>query len=250
MEKKNLLFEVCCGSAEDAIEAAKGGACRVELNSDLFHGGLTPTLGALKVVKRHVSIPVMCMVRPREGGFRYTDAEFEVMLEDAKVFVENGADGIVFGFLHEDGTVDVERCRQMMEVVGGKQSVFHRAIDVTPDVFAALDQLIALGVTRVLTSGQMPTVPQGADTIRKMIEHAAGRIEILPGGGIEAHNAKWCRDKIGTDILHAAVHRTAYDRSCQGNPAIFFGGAIYPPEDRYLIADAKGIADFYNKANG
>ncbi len=249
MNKKDLLFEVCCGSAEDAIEAAKGGASRVELNSDLFHGGLTPTLGALKVVKAHTDIPVMCMVRPREGGFCYTDVEFEVMLQDARAFVENGADGIVFGFLHEDGTVDTDRCRRMMEAIGDKQSVFHRAIDVVPDVFAALDQLIALGVTRVLTSGQKPTVPQGVETIRAMIAHAAGRIEILPGGGIETHNAKWCRDQIGTDIMHAAVHRTAYDISCQGNPAIYFGGAIYPPEDRYLIADSEKIADFYKKAN-
>lgn len=248
MEKK-LLFEVCCGSAEDAIEAAKGGAGRVELNGDLFHGGLTPTLGSLRVVKRHISIPVMCMVRPREGGFCYTEAEFEVMLEDARVLVENGADGIVFGFLHADGTVDVERCRAMMQVIGDRQSVFHRAIDVVPDLFGALDQLIDLGVTRVLTSGQKPTVPQGVETIRAMIEHAAGRIEILPGGGIEAHNARWCREQIGTDILHAAIHRSACDPSCHGNPAIYFGGAVYPPEDRYLIADAAGIADFYQRAN-
>ena len=99
-EKKPLLFEVCCGSAEDAIEAAKGGAQRVELNSDLFHGGLTPTVGALQVAKRHIDIPVMCMVRPREGGFCYTDVEFEVMLADARALLDAGADGIVFGFLH------------------------------------------------------------------------------------------------------------------------------------------------------
>ena len=141
-EKKPLLFEVCCGSAEDAIEAAKGGAQRVELNSDLFHGGLTPTIGALQVAKRHIDIPVMCMVRPREGGFCYTDVEFEVMLADARALLDTGADGIVFGFLHEDGTVDRERTRQMLEVIGDKTSVFHRAIDVTPDVFAALDALI------------------------------------------------------------------------------------------------------------
>ena len=249
-EKKTLFFEACCGSAEDVIEAAKGGAQRVELNSSLFHGGLTPTVGTLRVVKRHTDIPVMCMVRPREGGFCYTPIEFEVMLEDARALLENGADGIVFGFLHPDGTVDVERTKRMLEVIGDKPSVFHRAIDVVPDVFAALDALIELGVTRVLTSGQMPTVPQGADTIRRMIEHAAGRIEILPGGGVEAYNAAWCREHIGTDMLHAAVHRTAYDRSTQGNPAIYFGGCVYPPEDRFLIADSSGIADFRSLAEG
>jgi copper homeostasis protein len=127
--------------------------------------------------------------------------------------------------------------------------VFHRAIDVVPDVFEALDVLIELGVDRVLTSGQKPSVPQGAETIRQMIERAAGRIEILPGGGIDADNAVWCRQQIGTDIMHAAVHRIAYDPSCKGNPAIYFGSAIYPPEDRYLIADSGKIADFYRRAN-
>lgn len=244
----NLFFEVCCGSAEDAIEAEKGGAHRVELNSDLFHGGLTPTVGSLLTVKKHIHIPVMCMVRPREGGFCYTETEFEVMLSDAECLLKNGADGIVFGFLHENGTVDEERTKKMLSVIGERESVFHRAIDVTPDVFQALDTLISLGVRRVLTSGQMPTVPMGAETIQKMIRHAAGRIEILPGGGIDAFNAAWCRKTIGTDMMHAAIHRTAYDRSCSGNPAIYFGGAVYPPEDRYLIADAKGIADFYHAA--
>ena len=132
---KPILFEACCGSAEDALAAWRGGADRVELNSDLFHGGLTPTLGALRLVKRQApDLKVMCMVRPREGGFCYTETEFQVMLEDARIFVENGADGIVFGFLKEDATIDTDRCRKMLEVIGDHDSVFHRAIDVVPDV--------------------------------------------------------------------------------------------------------------------
>ncbi len=248
--KRALYLEICCGSAQDAIEAAKGGAQRVELNSDLFHGGLTPSVGSLRVAKRSIDIPVMCMVRPREGGFCYTESEFEVMLEDARMLLLNGADGIVFGFLDADGQVDAKRAEKMMDVIGEHESVFHRAIDVVPNVFEALDTLIALGVKRVLTSGQQPTVARGAQTIRKMIEHAAGRIEILPGGGIELNDVKWCRDAIGTDMIHAAVHRTAYDQSCRLNTAIYFGGAIYPPEDRYLIADAEQIAELYARANG
>ncbi len=249
MKKKPLMLEICCGSAEDAIEAAKGGAQRVELNSNLFHGGLTPTIGALKVAKRQIDIPIMCMVRPREGGFHYTQTEFEVMLEDARALIEAGADGIVFGFLDADGRVDEKRSQAMMKVIGERESVFHRAIDVVPNVFEALDALIALGVRRVLTSGQRPTVAQGAEILRRMIAHAAGRIEILPGGGVEPHDAKWCREAIGTDMLHAAVHRTAYDESCRHNPSIYFGGAIYPPEDRYKIADAEGIAELYARAS-
>ena len=241
MENRKLYLEICCGSLQDVLEAARGGADRVELNSDLFHGGLTPTLGALRLAKKYTDIPVMCMVRPREGGFCYTQTEYELMLEEARIFLENGADGIVFGFLHEDGTVDEERCAAMMDVIGGKTSVFHRAIDVAADPIATLDILIGLGITRVLTSGQAPTVPEGIPVLQKMIGHAAGRIEILPGGGITPGNAAWCRQMLGVDMLHAAIHRTAYDRSCDGNPAIYFGGAVYPPEDRYQVTAAADV---------
>ena len=245
---EHILFEVCCGSAEDALAAYRGGADRVELNSDLFHGGLTPTLGTLLTVKKHAPhFPVMCMVRPREGGFCYTEREFEVMLEDARLFVENGADGIVFGFLHEDGTLDVDRCRKMMAVIGDRESVFHRAIDVTPDWRAALDALIGLGVKRVLTSGQRPTVPEGVATIREMVAYAAGRIEILPGGGITAESAAWVREMTGVRMMHAAMHRTHYDRSTLCNPAIYFGGAVYPTEDRFSVTHAEDIAAFVEK---
>jgi len=243
-ESGRTLFELCCGSVDDVVQAYRGGAARVELNSALFHGGLTPSVGMLIEAKKRTPLPIMCMTRPREGGFCYTECEYATMLNDARIFVENGADGIVFGFLHEDGTVNIERCREMLAIIGEKTSVFHRAIDVVPDVFGALDILIDLGVNRVLTSGQMPTVPKGIPGIKKMIEYARGRIEILPGGGIELHNAAWCKQELGVDVLHAMVHKYSFDRSAMGNPAIFFGGAVYPPEDRYLMADAENIAAF------
>jgi copper homeostasis protein len=166
------------------------------------------------------------------------------MLEDARVFVENGADGIVFGFLHEDGSVDADRCREMLAVIGDRESVFHRAIDVTPDIFAALDTLIDLGVTRVLTSGGRPTVPEGAEIIQAMIARADGRIQVLPGGGITPENIAWCKAATGARMVHAATHRTAYDRSTGGNPAIYYGGAVYPPEDRYALTFSEDVAAF------
>ena len=184
----NILLEVCCGSADDVIEAHRGGADRVELNCDLFHGGLTPTLGSLLVAKRETGMKIIAMVRPREGGFCYTRAEFAAAVEDAKLLLDHGADGLAFGFLHGDGTVDVERTGALAELCRerGKEAVFHRAVDVTPDWRAALDALMGLGVARVLTSGQQASVPLGADTIRQMVEYAAGRMEILPGGGVNA----------------------------------------------------------------
>lgn len=240
-----LYLEICCGSAADAIASWKGGADRVELNSDLFHGGLTPSVGTLRVIKSVApDFPVMCMVRPREGGFCYTDVEFQVMLEDARALIENGADGIVFGILHQNGTVDVDRSRKMIEVIGDRQSVFHRAIDVTPNLMEALDAVIELGVTRILTSGKRPTVAEGADNIRALIAHAAGQVEILPGGGVRPENAAWCRSRIGVNMLHTELHRTVYDRSTEANPDIFFGSAVFPPEDRYKVTFAEDVANF------
>lgn len=248
MEKR--LFEVCCGSAQDALAAYKGGASRVELNSDLFHGGLTPTVGDLITVKKYApDLKVMCMVRPREGGFCYTDLEFEVMLADAKLLLDHGADGIVFGCLHEDGTIDVDRCKSMLEIIGEKESVFHRAIDVVPNVFETLDILMDLGVTRVLTSGQKPTALEGADTICAMIEHTKGRMEILPGSGIRLNNAIECYETFGVTYLHGSAHQLTEDLSLQGNPDIHFHGSTPLPEHQYKVVFSEDVKKFIKNAN-
>ena len=244
-----FLLEICCGSAEDAIAAFAGGASRVELNSDLFHGGLTPTLGELEAVKSHCpSLKVMCMVRPREGGFCYSEVEYEVMKRDARLFLAHGADGIVFGFLNADGTVNADRTREMRNLIGDKEAVFHRAIDVTPDVFAALDVLTDCGITRVLTSGQKPTVPQGLNTIKAMMAHVGSRMQILPGGGIEPDNIAFVRESLQARQLHAAIHRTRYDLSTTGNQSIYYGGVIYPPEDRHSVTHAEDVRGLIGNA--
>ncbi len=248
MSKERILFEACCGSAEDAVNAWRGGADRAELCSDLFHGGLTPSLGTFRTVRTLApGFPLMCMLRPREGGFCYTEVEYAVMLADAKAFLDDGAEGVVFGFLHEDGTIDEERCREMLRVADGREAVFHRAFDLTPDPFAALETLIRLGFTRLLTSGQKPSVPEGVGLIRRLIERADGRIQVMPGAGITPENAAWCREQTGAVCLHAAMHRTAYDRSAAGNPAITFGGCVYPPEDRYLVTASEDVAGFLRR---
>ena len=238
-----VLLEVCCGSADDVIQAKLAGADRAELCSDLFHGGLTPSIGSLRVAKRETGLPIMAMVRPREGGFCYTEAEFAVCLEDARLLLENGADGLVFGFLHQDGRIDTERTRQLLELAqsAGKQAVFHRAIDVVPDWREAIDLLAELGLTRILSSGQEPDVSLGTETIREMIAYAAGRIEIMPGAGITARNFARVLAETGADQIHVAAHRQVYDRSTDNNRAIFYGGCLYPPEDRFPLIDREVI---------
>ena len=238
-----ILVEVCCGSADDVIEAYKAGADRVELNSNLFHGGLTPTIGSLLVAKRKTGMKIMTMVRPREGGFCYTDTEFTVAVEDAGQLLKNGSDGLVFGFLREDGTIDDRRTAILADIAlsAGKEAVFHRAIDVVPDWKEALDVLIDLHITRVLTSGQEPDVFYGTDTVREMIEYAAGRIEILPGAGITQKNVRRIIDATGTNQIHIAAHRQLADTSVSNNRSIFYGGCLYPREDLFNMTDRETI---------
>ena len=241
---KKILVEVCCGSADDVIEAKKAGADRVELNSDLFHGGLTPTVGSLLVAKRKTGMKIMTMIRPREGGFCYTEAEFAVAIEDAKQLLANGSDGLVFGFLHTDGTIDVKRTAILANLAysAGKEAVFHRAIDVVPDWKQALNLLIDLNITRVLTSGQEADVSNGTETVREMIRYAAGRIQILPGAGITARNYQRIVAETGTDQIHLAAHRSVADTSVLNNRSIFYGGCLYPPEDRFNMIDKEYIS--------
>ena len=238
----DILLEICCGSAGDAIEAAAGGADRVELNNNLFQGGLTPSVGTLEVVKEQIAIPVMAMVRPRAGGFCYSETELAVARADAKTLLGHGADGLVFGFLHADGTVDIKQTKAFVELAEGRPCVFHRALDVVPDWTQALEPLVEAGVTRVLTSGQQSNVFFALETIREMIRFAGGAIEILPGAGITLENVSRVVAETGCTQVHLAHHRTTADTSVANNREIYYGGCLYPPEDRVEITDREYVA--------
>lgn len=232
-----ILLEICCGSAEDVMESAAGGADRVELCSSLFLGGLTPSLGSLLGVKQQVKIPVIAMNRPRQAGFCYSAAEFAVMERDADLLLEHGADGIVFGILNADGNVDLRRTQALCTRIGSRQAVFHRAFDVTPDPFRALEELIDLGITRVLTSGQKNAAPRGADLIRRLIERADGRIEVLPGAGITVENVRQFVASTGCTQIHMTAFGSRTDTSTLANPEIQFGSPNGPPESAYELTD-------------
>ncbi len=239
----NILLEICCGSIDDALEAERGGADRVELCSALFLGGLTPSLGTLQEAKARLKIPVIMMVRPRGGGFCYTDAEFATMERDTELALEYGADGVVFGILQRNGAIDLDRTRRIRELIGDRrQSVFHRAFDVTPDPFAALEQLIDLGITRVLTSGQQNTVGEGAELVARLIAHARGRIEIMPGGGIMPYQLENVVEHTGCTQIHLTAFRVAHDPSTEARPQVTFGGALYPPENLFQMTDSLEVA--------
>ena len=239
MSKHGILVEICCGSLEDALEAEQGGADRVELCSALFLGGLTPSMGTVIEAKARLKIPVMVMIRPRGGGFCYTEPEMAVMERDTVLAVEQGADGIVFGILNADGSIDEKRSRRLRKLIGDRQAVFHRAFDVTPDPFRALDQLVELGITRVLTSGQEDTVPEGLPLIKRLIEYAGDRIQVLPGGGIKLNSLCQVVEATGSNQVHLTAFKTQADTSVRGRPFVTFGGALYPPEDQYQVGDRR-----------
>jgi copper homeostasis protein len=232
-----MLVEIVCQSVGDAETTAANGAGRIELVAALATGGLTPSPGTVAEIKARVvpSVPVMAMVRPRPGGFVYTDAEQAVMRRDAAALVAAGADGLVFGALRDDQSVDAPFCAELVTLCAGRQAVFHRAFDLTPDPFAALEILIELGVTRVLTSGQAASALDGAEVIRDLRERAAGRIEILPGGGVRAGNIGELARRTGCDQFHLAPLLRVEDPTARG-AAVDYGG--YDAVDGAAVAAA------------
>jgi copper homeostasis protein len=238
-----VLLEVAVASVEDARAAHEGGADRLELNAALALGGLTPSLGTLLEVRAAVALPVLVMVRPRPGGFAYSEAGFRVMQRDADLALEHGADGIVFGILTSEGQVDRERCRRLVRQAGGRAAVFHRAFDVTPDPLAALEQLIDLGLRRVLTSGQEETAYNGAARIAQLIARAAGRIEVLPAGGVNRFTVADVLARTGCDQVHASLRARQEDRSVAARPQVSFGGAVRLPEHLYDSTSSRAVAD-------
>ena len=238
----HILIEACCGSADDALEAARGGADRVEMNTALYLGGLTPSVGSLRVLRETSAVPVMAMLRPREGGFCYSETAFRTMLSDGEQLLASGADGLVFGCLTPEGEIDEPRVRALVALCGSRPAVFHRAIDVVPDWRRALEVLIRCGVTRVLTSGQAKSAILGAQTIAQMVRFSQGAIESLPGAGVTPDNVLELLEITGCTQVHLSRRRELRDTSTRANPSLRFGHPQSPPEDEYKVTDAEAFA--------
>jgi len=237
-----ITLEICTASAEDCAVAEQSGADRVELNCALMLGGLTPSLGALREARAATKIPLIAMIRPRAGGFAYSASEFKVMQRDAEAALAEGADGIAFGILTSGGKIDLERCRQIVQRAGARQIVFHRAFDVVSEPLVALEQLLDLGVTRVMTSGQEASAYNGAANIANYRQHAAGRIEILPAGGINRFTVADVLSRTGCDQVHASLSTTGKDISVGARPQVSFGGNLKPPENEFPMTDRAAVA--------
>ena len=197
-----ILLECCVGSVESAVNAELGGAGRVELCAALELGGVTPSSAVIRLARERIGVPLFVLIRPRGGDFHYSPLEVEVMKTDIAAARDLGADGIVLGILREDGNVDVERTAELIEAAGGASITFHRAFDSTPDPLAALETLRELGVNRVLTTGGADRAEESLTGLEKLAEAAAGRIGILPGGGINHENCRRIIEQTGAREIH------------------------------------------------
>jgi copper homeostasis protein len=242
MLSPRAIVEVACASVADCLVAEEAGADRFELCSALVLGGLTPSVGVLATARARTARPIVCMIRPRAGSFCYSDDEFDAMRRDVEACAAAGADGVAFGVLTPDGDVDAGRCRELAALARPLDTVFHRAFDVVRDPESALDVLVALGITRVLTSGRARTALEGAPLIRALAGRAAGRIEILPGGGVRAGNIVQVLEATGIGAVHLGPQATAEDASGAANPLLEFAEPGAAPR-RYAVLDGQAVRD-------
>lgn len=225
-----ITVEICCGSYYDALEAAAGGAERIELNSALALGGLTPSMGELLLVKRETPLKVIAMARPRGAGFCYGVEDFKQMFFDCQMMMGHGADGVAFGCLKADGTIDLSQTELMVRVIKekGGEAVFHRAFDCVKNPYEAVSQLINLGVDRILTSGLKEKAPDGWQMIKNLQEQFGDRIEILAGSGICAANARDITEKTGIRQIHSSCKDWIADPTTTGEEVTYsYAGAPY-----------------------
>ena len=180
------ILESCVDMVESAFEAKKGGANRIELCSNLIIGGTTPDIHLFNLVREHLDIKINVLVRPRFGDFCYSDYEFDIMKRDVEMFRQAGANGVVIGILSVDGSLDIERMKELINISQGMEITLHRAFDLCRDPFEALEQTKKLGINTILTSGQKNNCLAGKHLIKELVLRANNEVDILVGGGVHA----------------------------------------------------------------
>ena len=243
------LLEICIDSVASAISAEQGGAARVELCQNLFEGGTTPSIGTVYQTLQRVGIKVNAIIRPRGGDFLYSSDEFEIMKRDIVTLKEAGINGVVIGMLNADGSIDTERTQQLIELARPLEVTFHRAFDVSLDPFRSLENLIDLGVDRLLTSGQEPSVLEGVELIAKLVRRAGDDIIIMPGAGITAKNLTRIIQETGAKEYHVTGSSPIASKMEFRNERCFMGKALYPPEFSMKVADPEKIRHYIDLLN-
>ena len=207
---ENVTFEICSGSLQSALNAQDAGAGRVELCSALSLGGITPSYGFIELARKRLDIDINVLIRPRQGDFLYDSEEIAVMIKDIMACAKIGVNGVVIGALDPFGNVDMDACRAMVAVAKhhGLSVTFHRAIDRSCNIMVALEDVISLGADRILSSGGKPTAYEGMETLAKMNAAAAGRVIIMPGGGVNAENIRQILEGTGAQEIHFSGSQT------------------------------------------
>jgi copper homeostasis protein len=236
-----MLREICVDSIDGVRAAKAAGADRVELCADLLEGGITPSLGMIRRARAVGGIKVHVIVRPRGGDFLYDDDEFAAMEADIDAAKAERADGVVIGLLAAGGTIDRDRTARLIARARPMSVTFHRAFDMTPDPFAALETLIELGVDRVLTSGQEESVLEGLPLLSELMKRAGDRIVIMPGGGITARNIGRIVTALNPKEIHFAALALAPGGMKFHRGHVFMGGELRPPEYDRKVTTADGI---------
>ncbi|MEM7146864.1 MAG: copper homeostasis protein CutC [Verrucomicrobiota bacterium] len=245
-----MLLEMCIDSVESAIASEAGGAQRVEFCANLLEGGTTPSLGAIRETRRRIEIDLSVMVRPRGGDFQASAEEFAVMKEDIRIFKEEGVNCLVFGLLDSDGRIDEEKTAELIALSRPHEVTFHRAFDMTCDPFEALETLRRLGVDRILTSGQEPSVLEGMDLIKELHQRAGDDLVIMPGCGITLKNAEKIIREPGGAEVHVASPEAEESRMVYRNDRVFMGTALRSEEYCRYLTRADGVQAFRGILNG
>lgn len=235
------MLEICIDSVASARAAAAGGADRVELCANLPEGGTTPSAGMIRAVRSVFPGALMVIMRPRGYDFLYSKEEMEVMLHDIRVAGDLGADGVVIGCLTADGRVDAERCNRLISAAESLDITFHRAFDMTRDLGEALEEIIRLGIRRVLTSGGHADVPAGMDCLARLVGQAAGRVSIMPGGGVTEDNLAEIVRATGVREIHLSARRPVRGGMTFFNPSCFMGVHSKPNEYEWREAGEEKI---------
>jgi copper homeostasis protein len=202
---KRWILEIATSDFETTKSAVEGGADRIELCANLAEGGTTPSKGTIIKCRKNFSVELYPIIRHRGGDFLYSDEEFEIMMDDAKLCRDTGCDGVVIGFLRSDGNIDLERTAKMIETVYPLGVTFHRAFDRCLDPFKAMEELISVGCERILTSGQKPGAPEGVDVIAEINKAADNRIIIMPGSGVREDNIRMLAERTGCVEFHSSL---------------------------------------------
>ena len=201
-------LEIAVFSVEAAVTALKAGAHRIEFCENPQEGGTTPTYGSLKTLRSFTTQPVFPIIRPRGGDFFYSRSEFEVMKTDLLIIKELGYLGAVIGLLNVDGSIDTKRTKELVDIAGPTMQIsFHRAFDRCKDPFKALEDIIASGCKRILTSGQVPNAADALPLLSKLVEDAGDRIIIMPGSGVRSNNIKEIRQATGAKEIHSSARK-------------------------------------------